>query len=134
MAKIEQEILFDRGLQFDLFCSKCAYNLRTRPPLGICPECGNEYDTRPLHRKGILLPHDLKLPYQAFAGMLLFTGIAIVGFYFGLVEDVVWAYVPAVVFLAFAFVCGKATFSRVMTYVRHRELLRTAYSTDDESD
>jgi hypothetical protein len=130
MGKIEQDILYDRGMQYDVYCGKCAYNLRTRPRLGVCPECGNEYDARPLHMEGILLPKNISLPVRQFIGMLFCVSVTLLALYSGLVEGVTWAYVPAVAFFALAIMYAYNSVVRSVSYFRHRALMRSARNRD----
>jgi hypothetical protein len=66
MARTGRELEQARGIDRDVFCAQCAYNLRTRPSVGRCPDCGGEYDCRPMRFKGILMPADLKFPFGNF--------------------------------------------------------------------
>ena len=58
-------------LETDLFCGKCGYNLRTLSIFGRCPECGNEYDARPIRMEGLLLGQDIGFPFEEILGAVL---------------------------------------------------------------
>ena len=62
MERLPEDIYFDRRITASTYCSKCGYNLRTLPYIYSCPECGQQYNARPLHMKGIYLPADHEPP------------------------------------------------------------------------
>lgn len=55
----------DRGvITASVYCGKCGYNLRTLPYVYQCPECGNEYNARPLSRRGIFPTSPYYIPLR----------------------------------------------------------------------
>ncbi|GJM23724.1 MAG: hypothetical protein DHS20C16_01390 [Phycisphaerae bacterium] len=76
MAKIGQEIFQARGIDRSLFCSKCCYNLKTRPMIGRCPECGQQYDARSGSRRGIVQPQVIHWPVGDIFLTLISAGIS----------------------------------------------------------
>ena len=73
-----------RALDFDVSCASCGYNLRGRPPLGRCPECGSHVGAtiraisrreRAIaswrHKWWAISPSVLALPLLGLAGVLL---------------------------------------------------------------
>ena len=69
MAAIERdelEMMMDpnreRVIAETLFCAECGYQLRMLPFIGRCPECGNAYNARSRHRKGIFVPELAEFP------------------------------------------------------------------------
>jgi hypothetical protein len=124
MAQTGREIEQALGIVRDAFCATCGYNLRTRSVVGRCPECGGEYDARPLGRRGILAPQDLRIPYGDYlrfvgcsAGGLLLLHEAIVG-------GSRWAYFPAIPVLVMGLLFLRHGVKRTVRFVRHRALLR----------
>ena len=76
MAHVGRELVQDAGIIRSTFCGKCGYNLRTRPTIGRCPECGNDYDARPQGMQGIFLPQDIRWPWGALGLFLLSSALA----------------------------------------------------------
>jgi len=56
LERIADDMWKDRRITSPTYCEKCGYNLRTLPHVHNCPECGSEYNARPLLMKGIFLP------------------------------------------------------------------------------
>ncbi len=71
----------ERFIHHPQYCGTCGYNLVKLLMVGKCPECGNEYNARPLEMKNIFLPDHMDLPWQdiAAAGLCLLTGILFIG-------------------------------------------------------
>ena len=67
-----------RRITNSTYCSQCGYNLKTLPYKYQCPECGNEYNARPLIYSGIYFPHQNHLPIGDFIACLFFTLILFV--------------------------------------------------------
>ncbi|MCB9851261.1 MAG: hypothetical protein H6817_11230 [Phycisphaerales bacterium] len=126
MPQTGREIEQARGIDRDVFCAKCAYNLRTRPTVGRCPECGSEYNYRTLGQRGILLPQDLAFPYGDLFWGLLCATTGLIMLRFGLTEQIAWLFWAG---LPFALAAPFFLFHgghRVVRIVRYRELIRTA--------
>lgn len=64
-------------LQSSTYCERCGYNLRTLPYVYTCPECGNEYNARPLKMKGIFQPHTTRVPVGDIAAVVFSVGGAL---------------------------------------------------------
>ncbi len=60
-----------------IYCGHCGYNLHSLPYVYTCPECGQQYNARPLVMKGIFSPHNAQLPVSEIAGMLLCLTVAV---------------------------------------------------------
>jgi len=65
-----------------MYCSSCGYSLRNLPHIHQCPECGQEYNARPLVMKGIFVPsmadppilESIMAPVFAAGAVLLIVG------------------------------------------------------------
>ena len=57
----------DRRITSSVFCGNCGYNLRTLPYTYQCPECGQDYNARPLEMRGIFSPQDVDIPFGDMA-------------------------------------------------------------------
>ena len=77
---LADEIYLDRRIVGQVYCGRCGYNLRTLPYKYRCPECGNEYNARPLIMRGVFKPHEMEFPYGNY---ILAAVLAIAAFAFG---------------------------------------------------
>lgn len=75
-----EDIDRDRRIMTSTYCGGCGYNLRALPRAYNCPECGQEYNTRPQLMKGIFAPHNMEFP---FFDMLATSVFVAVGAWFG---------------------------------------------------
>lgn len=130
MGQLERQLLTRRMIADNLFCGNCGYNLRTRPTIGICPECGHEYDARPVSMQGILLDDDISFPFAELAGMLALSGLGLGALYAAVYRGVEWMYVPGGMFTLLGVIYVGQTFRKTARYLHHRRLLHDAE--DDE--
>ena len=90
LSKSDLERLADdtykgRLITGSIYCGQCGYNLRTLPYVHTCPECGNQYNARPLKMEGIFLPQEAQIPWGDLvaagfcAGGALLFGASAVG-------------------------------------------------------
>ena len=78
LERLADEAYKDRRMAGTVYCGNCGYNLRTLPYVYRCPECGHEYNARPLVMKGIFLPQSVSPPFVemfavVFCGPMAFT-------------------------------------------------------------
>jgi len=78
LTRLAEEQWTDRRISGSIYCGNCGYNLRTLPYVYTCPECGNEYNARPLKMKGIFVNYDVSLPVSDMAVVLLLAPVAFV--------------------------------------------------------
>jgi len=132
MPRIGREIEQDRGITRNVHCAECGYNLRTRPVVGRCPECGGQYDSRPLGMRGILQPRDIRFPFDNF-----FLGLLTLAAGLGIMYTVVvgrqhralWAAIPLlIVGVMFLYLAVRQTAKRS----RFRALIKRAEAESDE--
>lgn len=62
--RIADEIYRDHIIVASVYCGRCGYDLRSLPYIHTCPECGQEYNARPLVMKGIFMPHMAEVPIR----------------------------------------------------------------------
>ena len=62
LDRLSDDVYLNRRITASTYCAHCGYNLRTLPYVYHCPECGQEYNARPLHMKGIFVPADHEPP------------------------------------------------------------------------
>ena len=84
MAAIERDELdfmmdgkHERVITDVLFCAACGYQLRMLPYIGRCPECGNSYNARSLHKEGIFVPQSAEFPATDILAALASAGAAL---------------------------------------------------------
>lgn len=134
MPEVGRDFIQAQGLNYDTYCAACGYNLRTRARFGRCPDCGNEYDARPLKFKGLLESSPPRFPFSELWHALL-AGIC-AGVAALLAADgsigVWWAAVPFVVAMAvFLFMALR----QGVCWWRGLQILREVRrSTDNKSD
>jgi predicted Zn-ribbon and HTH transcriptional regulator len=129
------ERLRSLGYSFEInwptYCANCGYNLRTLPVIGRCPECGTEYNARPLKMINVRSPYGTTLPwghiwYAAICALITLT----------LVQWMLTTfYVMTLVFTA-AFATGAIIFGRlaardIQQHVHAQRILRQM---DDEEE
>ena len=70
LDRLADDIYKNRRISGWIYCGNCGYNLRTLPYVYTCPECGHEYNARPLTMRGIFLPHEASFPLRDLAALL----------------------------------------------------------------
>ena len=84
LDRLAEDILADRIIVGNVYCGRCGYNLRALPYIGRCPECGSDYNARPLRMQGIFDSRLVVFPAgdiftaimtMGFGGWLFLTGI-----------------------------------------------------------
>lgn len=129
MGQLERQLLTRRTIAGNLFCGTCGYNLRTRPTVGVCPECGKDYDARPVSMHNILLDDDVAFPFPAVGGMLA-CGLLGAGFLHAAYNHGTdWAYVPGAMFAFLSILYAWHTWRNTARYIHHRRLL---HDVDDD--
>jgi len=71
LERIADDMYKDRVITGWAYCGNCGYNLHSLPYIYTCPECGNQYNARPLKMKGIFVLHDTYFPASDIAATLL---------------------------------------------------------------
>ena len=87
LDKLAADIYHDRLIGGSVYCGNCGYNLRTLPYTYRCPECGHEYNARPLTMRGIFLARDAAVPMSDILGTVFF-GVAAYLFALGALSPV----------------------------------------------
>ena len=73
----------ERTITENVYCAQCGYNLRTLFWIGRCPECNSEYNSRPLHMKGIYTEQAAAFPWGVVLCLILCWGFVLVLFPYG---------------------------------------------------
>ena len=75
LDRLAEDILADRIIVGNVYCGRCGYNLRMLPYMGRCPECGGEYNARPLRMQGIFDARLVVLPASDIFAAILTLGL-----------------------------------------------------------
>ena len=76
LERLADDAYKERRLSGTVYCGNCGYNLRTLFYVYRCPECGQEYNARPLVMKGIFLPQSISPPFADTAAVVFCGPIA----------------------------------------------------------
>ena len=75
LDRMADDIYLNRRIIGSIFCEKCGYNLKTLPYVHRCPECGSDYNARPLTMKGIFFPGNYDFPGSRMTSALFFLAL-----------------------------------------------------------
>ena len=126
MGILEQQTMTRQTIAVNLFCGQCGYNLRTRPIIARCPECGQPYDARPTNMEGILLDKEIRFPFGAWGMFLVCLALGAACMGGAVITQTRWSYIPTGVFVLLAIAYIVLAVRRTTRYWRHRVLLREA--------
>jgi len=76
LERLADDAYKERRIGGTVYCGNCGYNLRTLFYVYRCPECGQEYNARPLVMKGIFLPLYTSPPWADMAAVVFCGPIA----------------------------------------------------------
>jgi len=76
LERLADDAYRERRIAGTVYCGNCGYNLRTLFYVYRCPECGHEYNARPLVMKGIFLPQNISPPFVDMAAVVFCGPIA----------------------------------------------------------
>ncbi len=134
MAKVGQEIFQAKGIDRALFCSECCYNLMTRPMIGRCPECGQQYDARGGSRRGILEPEIVHWPIGDFLITLFSGGVSAGMIAMAITNKAPWFLLWGLPFFVMTVFLVGGTWRKSRTAWRSFWLQREAARREDELD
>lgn len=83
LERLADDAYMDRRIGGSVYCERCGYNLRTLPYLYQCPECGQEYNARPLTMKGVYLPFQATVPVLDTLSVVFWAVVGVVLLYTG---------------------------------------------------
>ncbi len=134
MAKVGQDIFHARGIDRSLFCSECCYNLKTRPIIGRCPECGQQYDARGGSRRGILEPEIIHWPVGDMLITLITAGISGAAISMAVIKKAPWFLAWGIPFLLMTYFLARGTWRKLRYSWRSYRLQREAQLREDDDD
>lgn len=120
LERIADDTWKDRRITSATYCGVCGYNLRTLPYVYNCPECGGEYNARPLVMKGIFLPVEGLVPASETWAVLVWAGIgyAVYALSEKPIEQAVWMVIG--VCAALCAISIRMAYTRWRTLIRHK--------------
>ncbi len=78
LERLADDAYKERRIAGTVYCGNCGYNLRTLFYVYRCPECGQEYNARPLVMRGIFLPQNVSPPFVEMFAVVFCGPIAFV--------------------------------------------------------
>ena len=121
----------DHIITGSIYCGSCGYNLKTLPYVYTCPECGNEYNARPLHMHGIFTPHAIEFPFGASVGAMACTlGAVFVG-YIAVRSPRIAPILLAMLLVAATILLMRDAYVRMKQYLKAREIARYIAATEE---
>ncbi len=131
-AHLLDQLYREKTIAESTWCGRCGYNLRTRPYIGVCPECGHRYNAVPMRMQNIFVPHDVPLPYAE-----VFSSLVSLGLTFALLRGAA-AGVSASqlvfggMFALLGLLFGWRAWVGLRAYRRHRDVIRRIESESEE--
>lgn len=83
LERLADDAYMDRRIGGYVYCGQCGYNLRTLPYLYQCPECGQEYNARPLTMSGVYLPFQATVPVLDTLTVMFWAVVGVAMLYTG---------------------------------------------------
>lgn len=124
LVRLGEDILTDRFISSDLYCAECAYNLRTLPYRGRCPECGSDYNARQLWMDGIFTAGMLKFPTDDYLGIVFTFAPGVLLLASGINPVVEWRVMFGAVFLIIGALFIRAAWKHTGRYLHFRGIMR----------
>ena len=132
LDRLADEQYLQRRITSSTYCGECGYNLRTLPYVYTCPECGNQYNARPLHRKGIFDPYALEFPLGDVAATLLSALCSIGIFIRGFRSSSAGTLLIGVMFLVLTILLGVKAYGRLARYLKAKAIARLIAAEEEE--
>ncbi len=107
-----------------IYCGHCGYNLHSLPYVYTCPECGRQYNARPLIMKGIFSPHNAQLPVSEIAGMLLCLSVAVALIWSGVKDTGTVRIIAGTAIAILGITLGTKAYQRMMQYFKTMAIAR----------
>jgi hypothetical protein len=132
LERLAEQCLVDRIITMDLYCARCGYNLRMLPYLGRCPECGGEYNARPLRMEGIFNAQMLVFPTGDVAAAVFTWALAAVLIAAGVYSLDGWWLFFAVICAVLGFFFTRSAWNRATRFFQFRGIARRIASDWEE--
>ena len=124
LDRIADDMYQDRRITGSVHCAECGYSLKSLPYRYRCPECGQEYNARPLSQKGIFSPHEGDFPYNDIFMTIVGVGTAVVFAWGGLAPRDNWRLGGAGVFVVLTLVWLRRTVIQFGRFLKTGAIIR----------
>lgn len=124
LDRLADDTYKNRNITGFIYCGRCGYNLHSLPYVYTCPECGNQYNARPLAMVGIFTPHDANLPFSELAGMILCLVVGGGLIWSGVTNPGTWQLVAGVAIGILALVLGYQAYGRLKRFFNTLRIAR----------
>lgn len=114
----------DRLISGSIFCGKCGYCLRTLPYVYTCPECGNEYNARPLSQDGVFKPYEALFPFGDLLALIVCLPVAAVLLGWGIRAWLLVVVVFGVLYTGLAILFAVRFWQRIGMFIRAKSIAR----------
>ena len=131
LERLADDMYKDRVIASSVYCGHCGYNLRTLPYVYTCPECGNQYNARPLKMSGIFNPHTAEFPLRDIVVTVVCALITVVLGDSAIRPVNYWLGV-AIFFAIFAVLSGREAYVRMRRYVNAVSIIRRIAAEEEE--
>ena len=132
LDRLAEDILADRVIVGNVYCSRCGYNLRTLSFTGRCPECGGEYNARPLKMDGIFDVRLVEFPAGDVFAAIFTLGLGGWLTLTGIVPLAQWSLFFGLVFLVMGGFFARSAWTRTARFFFCRGVIRRIESGLDE--
>lgn len=133
LDRLAEDQYKDRLITGSVYCGECGYNLKSLPYRHRCPECGNEYNARPLRQTGIFNPHEGDFPFGDLFMFLTCAGSAAFLGYAGIQSRELWTMIGAVIFVGLSLVSLDRSLTRLGRFFKTGSIIRRIQAEEDAS-
>ncbi len=131
-AHTTDPMLSEQQLKYSVYCATCGYNLRHASYVGRCPECGSDYNARPLKLENIFVEGALRFPSsEVFIGLFC----TLIGGWLvpGAINPVSFLMLPIAVIMVLIGLAHLVTaYRRFIKYLRYRSILKRSQEEKDD--
>jgi len=133
LDRLADDMYKDRRITGSVYCRDCGYNLKSLPYRHRCPECGNEYNARPLTQTGIFSPHEGDFPYGDIFMFLACAGSAVVLGWGAMQTRDWWQLFGGGLFVVLALISLNRTINRLVRFFKTGAIIRRIQAEEDAS-
>jgi hypothetical protein len=132
LERLAEDILANRIIVGNIYCAGCGYNLRTLPFAGRCPECGAEYNARPLKMQGIFDARLVEFPAGDIFAALVTIGLGTILVLGGLNPLAQWRIFFGLVSLVLGGFFARSGWIRAVRFLHLRGIARNIERSEDD--
>ena len=132
LDRLAEDILADRVIVWNVYCGRCGYNLRTLPYAGRCPECGGDYNARPLKMQGIFDARLVVLPASDIFAAILTLGLGVMLILSGIRPMAEWRLFWGAVSIVLGVFFARSSWIRTARFFHFRGIARRIEMDEDD--